>query len=372
MKVGFDGYFMADEKTAFGKIQRNLLKWLTIVDVEDEFFVFTDFKGTHSICANSKIHCIVVEKKRNDFVWRTNAIKNAIMKYKIKLDVYIETIEISPSLNSNIKIYSLQHDFSNGTLEKRFSLAHLKGLVYRFCQLKTIRKSDVVFCNSKYTMDQLLLMYPNKNRVILLGLDCDSIFKENLEIDSIKESINLRPLKQFFLFVGRIAVKHKNIPLLLETFDLFSKKYRNISLVIASTDNPTKVERNLMGKLGERLIFLQGLTTSEIATLYSQASAYIFPSLYEGFGIPILEAQHMGCPLLLNDIPIFREVSGGCAIFFNGEREDLFRAMEEIIDKNMQLKLKECGKINCKKYSWKNAAFTIHKQLLLEYSHEKI
>lgn len=366
MKVGFDGYFMEDEKTAYGKAQRNLLKWLTIIDVKDEFYVFTNLKEMNLLPSNSKINYIAVERKENNFFARTAAIRKAIQRNNIKLDVYIETVEIPPKLNQSVKIYSLQHDFSNGTLEPTFSLAHLKGIIYRAYQVKAIRMSDVIICNSKYTMDQLLLLHPGKKKVLVSSHGCDSIYEENLEYYAANELTDFILPKKFFLFVGRITVKHKNIPFLLETFELFSKMHKDFSLVIASTEDPSKVERNLMEKLGKRLIFFKGLSTSEIAFLYSKASAFIFPSYYEGFGVPILEAQYMGCPLVLNDIQVFREISGGCAIFFNGQRDDLLRAMEDITDEKIRLKLTECGRINSKKYSWKNVADTIYTQLLLE------
>ena len=95
MRVGFDGYFMADENTAYGKAQRNLLKWLTITDVEDDFFVFTNFKRTESLFANSKINYITVEKKGNNFLFRNSAIKKAIKRNKIRLDIYIETVSVN-------------------------------------------------------------------------------------------------------------------------------------------------------------------------------------------------------------------------------------------------------------------------------------
>ncbi len=123
--------------------------------------------------------------------------------------------------------------------------------------------------------------------------------------------------------------------------------------------------------LGTRVKLFKGLSTLEVAFLYSRAAAFIFPSYYEGFGIPILEAQHMGCPLVLNDIPVFREVSGGAAIFFNGKTIDLVRALEEVTDKRNRDELIKKGRENCKRYSWRKVAEMIYTELHGETVNER-
>ena len=370
MKVGIDCYFLSDEKSAWGKIQFNILKWLTSIDSVDEFYIFADKKEVSFLKNNPNCKIVTVEKNRNDFISRTKSIRKSIKSQKIDIDVFIETAEILPKLNKNIRKYTIQHDFSNGKMEPKFSLAHLKGKIYKFYQKSSIIKSDAIFCNSEFTRNQLYAIFPTKKNVLLSPLGCDTLYESGRDQFYQKDLTYLNLPDKFFLFVGRITVKHKNIPLLLEAFLEFSRTHEDISLVIASTEDPTKDEERLINRIGNKLTLLQGLSTKEIAYIYSKATAFIFPSYYEGFGIPILEAQYMDCPLVLNDIPVFTEVSGGCGIFFNGTSQSLEMAMHRIIQNKERTRLIECGKSNCIKYSWKNVASIIYRTLLTEANHE--
>ena len=70
--------------------------------------------------------------------------------------------------------------------------------------------------------------------------------------------------------------------------------------------------------------FLGRVSDEELVRLYNQASCFIFPSIYEGFGLPTIEAMKCGCPVLSSDIPVLREVCGDAAIFFNPFLQILF------------------------------------------------
>lgn len=362
MKVGIDGYFMSDNKSAWGNTQKNIILELSEIDHDDELFILTDRQGAKYLPGNSNLRAVEVLRKKDNFISRIRSIRKSINHEKLNLDIYIETVEIAPNFGEDVKILSLQHDFSHGTLEKRFSTARLKGKIYRWFQLSTIAKSEVVFCNSSFTKDQLKGSIKDKKMILISPLGSDPIYEDPVLLEKL-ESVNLDIPEKFFLFVGRLAVKHKNVPILLEAFLIFSQTHSDYKIVLVSTEDPTEEEKKLIDLLGTRVKLFKGLSTIEVAFLYSRATAFIFPSYYEGFGIPILEAQHMGCPLVLNDIPVFREVSGGAAIFFNGKKIDLVRALEEVTDKKNRDELIKNGKENCKRYSWRNVAEIIYKVL---------
>jgi glycosyltransferase involved in cell wall biosynthesis len=363
MKVGIDGYFMSDTKSAWGMVQRNIILQLSEIDHGDELFIFADKEGAKYLPGKSNIRAVKVLREKDNFIYRIRSIKRSIKREKLDLDVYIETVEIAPNLGKNVKIFSLQHDFSHGTLEKHFSIARLRGKIYRWFQLSTITKSEVIFCNSHFTKNQLTGLIGYNKRILVFPLGIDPIYEDFTVLLERLKSVNLDIPEKFFLFVGRLTVRHKNVPILLEAFLIFSQTHPDYSIVLASSEDPTEDEKKLIDLLGTRVRFFKGLSTIEVAFLYSKATAFIFPSYYEGFGIPILEAQHMGCPLVLNDIPVFREVSGGAAIFFNGKTIDLVRAMEEVSDKKVRDELIKNGRENCKRYSWRQVAEMIYTEL---------
>ncbi len=351
MNIGYDGYFISDAKNKGGwaLTQLELIKQLVAIDTKDEFFVFTDEGGLKLLPNANNIHPLIVNRRGDNFLSRIGAIKNAFENYRVRLDIYIETVEIAPKFPKNVKIFDFVHDFSQGKVEPFLSISRIKGLIYNKYKISTIKRSSVIFCNSNFTKSQLLPLKSDV-KVVVYPHGVDYIFK-NKKTNPVNLDIDLP--QKFFLYIGRINARHKNFKLLLNAFKTYNKKHPEIKLVIATAANYA-VEPD------SNVILLKSLPIEDIAYLYSKALAFIFPSTYEGFGIPIIEAQCMGCPLILNDIPVFREVSGDCALFFNNTIDDLIIKMEEILNDSVRQKLIECGLKNCERYSWEKTAEIIY------------
>ena len=121
----------------------------------------------------------------------------------------------------------------------------------------------------------------------------------------------------------------------------------------------------------QKRIFQKKLDKNELLWTYKNTKALIFPSSYEGFGIPIIEAQMNNCPVICSDIKIFHEIAGkNSAIFFNKENFiDLKNKLDIFLkyDSNVLKLIKKNGFLNSKKYSWKNSVKIISK-IYLEYA----
>ncbi|MDN3274162.1 glycosyltransferase family 1 protein [Frankia sp. RB7] len=117
----------------------------------------------------------------------------------------------------------------------------------------------------------------------------------------------------YFLFVGS-RTKNKNLSVAIEAIRLLNRP--DIPLVIVGGDN-SKVFQDNSGETQPGLILAGRLTDSEIAALYAQATAFIFPSLYEGFGVPPLEAMIFACPVIASTADAVRETCGDAAAYFD-------------------------------------------------------
>ena len=105
--------------------------------------------------------------------------------------------------------------------------------------------------------------------------------------------------------------------------------------------------------------FLGRVSDDELVRLYNQAACFVFPSLYEGFGLPPLEAMACGCPVLVSDIPVEREVCGDAALYFNPlEPSEILRIITQYLSNTDVIKktMRQKGYDNIKRFSWENSA----------------
>lgn len=141
------------------------------------------------------------------------------------------------------------------------------------------------------------------------------------------------PPKPFLLYVGT-RTHYKNFKLLLEAYGSWRGR-TDVDLVVVS-DSPWKPDEQRYlteFELESRVRLLSDIDDEQLRRLYGQAFAFVYPSLYEGFGIPLLEAMACGCAVLASDIPSSREVAGDCADYFDPTSAEDLRA---VLDKALQ------------------------------------
>lgn len=184
---------------------------------------------------------------------------------------------------------------------------------------------------------------------------------EEDKIDVIYHGINYpmqisKPKKSYFqenkflLFVGN-RDGYKNFKLLIESFSLLVKEGFQGNLVCVGGGEFSYEEYNLLKKKKlESSLFRYNVGENELNYFYSNAACLICPSLYEGFGMPIIEAGALGCPLLLSDITVFKEIASKRSLFFDPHNPlDLKNKIVEIISYPKKYSDKE---FYLKNYSW--------------------
>jgi glycosyltransferase involved in cell wall biosynthesis len=165
---------------------------------------------------------------------------------------------------------------------------------------------------------------------------------------------------KYFLYVGN-AYPHKNLDHLVEAFTGLSRAGSTHQLVFVGPDDyfyKRLREKIRLLKLGDKIIFYGPASGQVLTNLYKNAIALVFPSLMEGFGLPALEAMANGCLVLCSDIPVFHEVLGKAALFFDpNNTTDIQDKMAAVIKQPERYGglIKE-GLSQARKYSWKNLA----------------
>jgi glycosyltransferase involved in cell wall biosynthesis len=180
--------------------------------------------------------------------------------------------------------------------------------------------------------------FSRRELAAVLGLSAASIpvfpnsaehFAATMPDFTVIDRLGLSP-QRFFLSVGSMT-KNKNISLAIEAAKLLGRP--DIPLVVVGGDN-SKVFQGSSTAAEPGVIMAGRLTDGEIAALYARAMAFVFPSLYEGFGVPPLEAMMFGCPVIASTADAVRETCGDAAAYFNPlDVEDLRQRMLERVAK---------------------------------------
>ncbi len=219
---------------------------------------------------------------------------------------------------------------------------------------KCIERSDAVFCISHSCKNDLIELYGiEPSRLHVIHLAASDFFKprENLA-DDLKQKLT-RP---YILYVGTRS-HYKNIDVLYRAYrDWAGRNDYDLAVVGKAL---RKNELNLLQKYGisSNVKVLSGVSDENLAQLYSKAAVFVYPSLYEGFGIPLLEAKQCGCPVIASDIPTSREISGDAALFFDPkDHSQLIGRLDEITKKDVKEIMIEKGYERATHFSWQKTA----------------
>jgi len=236
----------------------------------------------------------------------------------------------------------------------------LKHRAFRLALRHALTKSRAIVAVSNYTRDAILRHFPEvpaeKVHVVYEGLT-------KLPTPPEEATLPIVPTP-YFLYIGN-AYPHKNLEALLHAFSFFHKRYPFVQLVLAGRDDlfyeRLRKELHEIDVPENKVTFLMNPTDDQIASLYKQASLYLFPSLSEGFGLPPLEAMSFGTPVAAANTSSLPEILGDAAIYF--PPDDIERMVEVMIqvveNEALRQTLVQKGYEQIKRYSWSDMATQI-------------
>lgn len=268
--------------------------------------------------------------KRIKHVPKTKRLSTKIQKplferfrKKTDYDIFHHTYFAGYKKKKGTKDIITVHDFTHEKLSKVFS-----GFDTTIkAKEQAVKNADGVICISNTTKNDLLSLYnipEEKIKVIYHG--------NSLNYNVTEEPVFKTP---YLLYVGdRRAYKNFNAVLL--TFKNSAFIRNNFSLLCFGGGDFKDKEKSLITEYGlKNKIYQTEGSDKELANAYKYASAFIYPSLYEGFGIPLLEAMHYGCPVIASDSSCFPEIAGNAALYFNSEDiEDMVLKTEKVLNDN--------------------------------------
>lgn len=229
-------------------------------------------------------------------------------------------------------------------------------------QTESLRRSDAIIAISENTRRDMLKYFD-------LNPDKITVIHHGIEMPRIPAGLEARIVEEpYILYVG---MRHlfKNFKNFVKGFGAIADKFPDVKVVC--TRNPfNKEEHELFAQLGitDRM---QVVTADEITLnrLYRDALFFVFPSLYEGFGMPILEAMANGCPTAIADASCFPEIGGDASLYFNPEDTDsIADTLKTMIqDESLRRELTRKGLQRASKFSWQRCAdshYALYKSLI--------
>lgn len=233
-------------------------------------------------------------------------------------------------------------------------------MYYRLFFPRSLKNADMIIADSHATKNDIIKEYglhPNKIKVIHLAVEDEfKRVQEKEALEKIRKKYNLP--EKFFLFVGLLSPR-KNLVNILKAYERLGVShhlvlvggkgwlYEDIFAEIEMLGIREKV--HWIGYVEDRM---------ELPAFYTLAEALVFPSFYEGFGFPILEAMACGCPVITSAVSSMPEIAGDAALFVNPHKpEEIENAMRKIIeDKACKNGLIKKGSEQLKKFSWEKTA----------------
>ena len=229
---------------------------------------------------------------------------------------------------------------------------------FREQKRRCVQKADAVICISETTRQDVLRFYEiDSDSTYVVPLACSDLFRQLEQRGDSPETLTKQP---FLLYVGSRA-HYKNVDRLIQAYSQWTYR-KEVTLVVVGSSWSADEELRL-AELGiqDCVHLLTDVDDEKLRQLYNRAAAFVYPSLYEGFGIPLLEAMACGCPVIASHVPSTTEVAGECPIYFEPtEVDDLVNAFDVALSEGRVSERTNAGLERVKQYSWaKTAAQTL-------------
>ena len=348
-----------DASRAFGRFP-------TGIELYSRFLIYylrTPLKNTHVVLYVRKGTEIPFSLPRSweirsigwPFLWTQGGLSWEM--YRRKPDVLFVTSYIFPWCGGKkniLVVHGLEYE------EYPQGYSFLSRMRMRFLIRTSIRQAFHIIVVSQRTKELLKKYYKISQHT--------SVVYEGLPVNKSVQKKSFRK-KPFFLVIGRVELR-KNIIGIIEAFERFQKQndrsYR-LLLVGSKGYGYRKIQKRIQESSSKQHIIHKGYVgDEEKRRLLAQSQALLFLSFAEGFGLPILEAQRFGIPLIVSDIPIFREIAGRGAYFVNPrKKESIAHTLREVVRPSPKKDaILQAGRENILRFSWEKCAQEISKILI--------
>lgn len=357
-RIGIDARMYSSRFTGIGRYAYELIAHLAPLDQDNEYVVFLngpEFETFVPPGPNSR--AVRVDAKHYSLAEQTSLL-SALRKEE--LDLVHFTHFNAPYFYRRPFVVTI-HDLTLSFFPGRKMSSPLHRFAYHRVVSHAIRDSQGIIAVSEYTKGDILKLYDvPEAKITVTHEGIGEEFSPSRPAD-VRLSGGLKLKHGSYLLYTGVWREHKNLRRLLSAFLSLAEDVPDIDLVITGRHDPLYGEILSMpaeAGLADRVRFVGHVSESELIALYRNARAFVFPSLYEGFGLPPLEAMSCGTPVVSSNASSLPEVCGDAALSFDPLSEDDMRRKLAMIvkDDGLHGELSKKGLQNVKRFSWKTMA----------------
>lgn len=361
MKIAIDLTTLADNFSGIERYALNMSLNL-IKHSEHEFIlifkekIFTDFENIQ----NKNVSFCVI-KRCNKLFFNLFRLPKALKK--LKADIFLFLAFPVPLFFKKKKIISAIHDMCCWDCPETMTLR--SKWYFRKCFKSSIKKAEKIITVSEFSKSRIvdILKCPS-DKIVICYSGLSEQFFTHKTTEKCKLKYNLP--SEYILSLSTIEPR-KNIGLLIKAYESMVEKNNNVCDLVLAGRYGWK-ENNLLDGISEqiksKIHFTGFIHDVDLPAIYSEAKVFIFPSKYEGFGLPPLEAMARGTIVLSSDAASMPEILGGSAIYFKSEDEnDLKQKMFEVLnlDSSEINELCNSGYAHAKNFIWESSSEKLYK-----------
>lgn len=353
MKIGIYARGLSKKTGGVKEAIENISK--AIIDIakdKDEIYIIHNLKEKYFNSPKKNVKEILLKSSSKiicDYILAPKVINN------LKLDVVVFPKNVIPFFVKTKKVL-IVHDMiyylPHLNAYKPLDTFYMKFMIKNSCQ----RADKIIAISQSTKRDLINILKIKKHQIKVVYWGTDNFFKK-LPSEKLKTTKKKYSLNKDFIFYSGSITPRKNIIRLVKAYNLAREKI-NLDLVITGTVlRKNKEEMRLISQ--SRGIKLVGFVPKEdLRNLYNLAKIYIYPSLYEGFGLPVLEAQACGCPVICSNTSSLPEVGKDSVYYINPYNEkDIANAIIKLsTNPKLRKQLIKKGYQNIKRFSWKKSA----------------
>lgn len=360
MKIGFDAKRAFSNAAGLGNFSRNTIRALSRQFPNDRYFLFHPGNKNPLFIPpenSSEIKPVGLLWKKLKFGWRSLRVGKLAQKHQ--LDIYHGLSHELPVWigKTNIRTIVTIHDLIFVRYPQYFRPFDRK--IYNKKFRYACKVANRIHAISEQTKQDLMTyFFVPEEKIKVIYQSINPVFYVRVE-EAKKQELRLKYQlpPRFVLTVGTVEVR-KNLLGLLEGM-IQSKTYIPVVVVGKLTDYRHKVQKFIEADLNRlEVFFLSRIQDDELAVLYQMAEVMVYPSFFEGFGLPVAEAQASGCPVITSFTSSLPEVGGEAAIYINPEKpEEIGAALASLLaDRNLRESLISKGITNAQRFTPANFA----------------